>query len=253
MTTKQRTVKEAARILGVSKSTIHAYIKGGRLSSKRKGGRTYVLDNEVQALKKKSDHWGWLLKKMRFFCTVIKKFGRVLKRYPKTSIVTLVVPLVALLLQYLVARPHIIVSKIKTDGKAPFKHEFVVTNSGMTTAYGLDIIFFEPCVQLKNGTTILPANGAGPWFKDLTKIPSINIAPDEEYSFSPDVWLSFHKLTVQKALINLRFIYTDLVHLFHYEDEGYYCLVSEGDKIVWKAIGPKERQRIRQEYKAAWQ
>jgi ethanolamine utilization protein EutQ (cupin superfamily) len=53
--------------LGVSKGTIHAYIKGGKLSSKRKGGRTYVLDNEVQALKKRSEHWGWLLKKMRFF------------------------------------------------------------------------------------------------------------------------------------------------------------------------------------------
>ena len=245
---KKITLKQAATILGVSKGAVHAFIKDGRLTSEKRNNRIFVLDDQVQALKRKQGRWALALNAKSLTLRFVRQVRTTFKRYPKLSFLAVVLPLLALGLQYIVARPHIVTAEIRQDERNPLKAEFVIRNSGLLAAKNLDIKVVAPYLQAASGLRYMPEEGDSPTFSDQSLISGIKVAPQQQYAFSLQRWFKAYFVHIirhgglKTALIDVKYSYTDYLGFFDYEDTACYCLFPKDSNIVWQPVGPKAKQ-----------
>jgi len=157
-------------------------------------------------------------------------------------LVIALVPLLAFLFQYFVSRPYIVVDKIEVKDRNPFKHEFIIKNSGMTKAYDLNIALVNPDILTDSGLHI---GTYGDMSKDaaiseLSGIEGVKIPPQQSFSFTPDNFIHFiGESKPREAVITLRFKYHDFLHIFEYEDRLSYRIFPEENYLIWKPVGPR--------------
>lgn len=151
------------------------------------------------------------------------------------------VPLFAFLFQYFVSRPYIVVDKIEVKDRNPFKHEFIIKNSGMTKAHSLNIALLNPDILTETGFRIgtYGDKSKDAAISDVSRIEGVQIPPQQSFSFTPDDFIHFPgESQPREAVITFRFRYNDFSHFFEYEDRVSYRLFPEGSHLIWKPVGP---------------
>lgn len=158
-------------------------------------------------------------------------------------------PIAAFLFQFYVSRPYIIVSEINRTHPNPFKHEFIIKNTGMTEAYSLKINLVNPYFITIGDVTYQTKLGGEAKFVDLAKITEINISPQQSFTCTLDEFINFKEqgVGIKEAMITIELKYKDFLHLVPYKGEFVYKTFSEAGELHWMAVGPKYYQKFKQD------
>jgi hypothetical protein len=151
------------------------------------------------------------------------------------------VPLLAFLFQYAISRPYVVVDRIEVKDRNPFKHEFMIKNSGMTRVCSLNIALLNPDISTETGFRIgtYGDRSKDAAVSDVSRVEGVQIPPQQSFSFMPDDFIHFPGESQPKeAVITFRFRYSDFSHFIEYEDRVSYRLFSEGSHLFWKPVGP---------------